>query len=67
MFAYINYTQSDKELNRELYYESAHNDKYLDYYKLLFDDEGYNTNLKMGLDWFVMTYDDVYTHKSKNF
>lgn len=67
MFAYINYTQSDKELNRKLYYEIAHNDKYLDYYKLLFDDEGYNTNLKMGLDWFVMTYDDVYTHKSKTF
>lgn len=64
---YTSHTKSDTDLNRELYYDIAHDSEYLEYYKTLFENEDYNLNLKMGLDWFVLSYDDVYTHKTKTF
>lgn len=67
VYAYIDTSRPDPELNEKLYIENYKSTKYLDYYRDLFIQVGYSTHLKMGLDWYVIQYHEVYTNKSNVF
>lgn len=64
---YISIPKVDTELNSDLYYELARNDEYLNHYKGLFEDIGYENNLEMAIHWIIMSYEDIYSKKETTF